>query len=178
MKRSSSLALALLLVTSGCTKASESQEAKRSPKPPPPPVAEAGPSVSIEVEIDGAAAPPIDGARLAAVKPDYEEDDRRAWRIGTLLGPAADRPGVAVAVTGEKGITLVAHPPRSLVDPVPVLFVSRRGEAHFVLVTPGEPFPGYHGRGGRLARPGDPLPRINGVTKIRVFLDADAAAPR
>jgi hypothetical protein len=38
------------------------------------------------------------------------------------------------------------------------------------MVAPGDPFPAYHGQGRRLSRPGDPLPRVGGVTRIRVYL--------
>jgi hypothetical protein len=172
-------------LSAACTKASESQDAKRTPKPPPSPSAEPQAPVRIEVEIDGKPAPVIDAARLAAVKPDFEDEDRRAWKIVTLLGPAADRDGVSIAVTGEKGLALVAKPPRAASDPIPVLTTNRRGDPHFALVPANEPFPAYHGRGGRLARPGDPLPRISGVTRIVVSMDGavkdvvkDAAPPR
>jgi hypothetical protein len=158
-------------ILGACTKASESQDAKRMPKPPPVVSAEPVMPVHIEVEIDGKPAPPIDAARLAAVKPDFEDEDRRAWRIATLLGPPADRDGVSIAVTGEKGLALVAKPPRAATDPIPVLTTNRRGDPHFALVPANEPFPAYHGRGGRLARPGDPLPRISGVTRISVSID-------
>jgi hypothetical protein len=179
------LVCTLALLATACTKASESQEAKRTPKPPPVASAEPVTPVHIDVEIDGKPAPAIDAARLAAVKPDFEDEDRRAWKIVTLLGPAADRDGVSIAVTGEKGLALVAKPPRAATDPIPVLTTNRRGDPHFALVPANEPFPAYHGRGGRLARPGDPLPRISGVTRIAVSTDGvvkdvvkDAAPPR
>jgi hypothetical protein len=165
------VAIAVPWVLSACTKASESQDAKRMPKPPPVASAEPSAPVRIDVEIDGKPAPTIDAARLAAVKPDFEDDERRAWKIVTLLGPAADRDGVSITVTGEKGLALVAKPPRAKTDPVPVLTTNRRGDPHFALVPADEPFPAYHGRGGRLARPGDPLPRISGVTRISVSMD-------
>ena len=166
--------VALALLATGCTKASESQDAKRTPKPPPVVSAEPVTPVHIDVEIDGKPAPAIDAARLATVKPDFEDEERRAWKIVTLLGPAADRDGVSIAVTGEKGLALVAKPPRAASDPIPVLTTNRRGDPHFALVPANEPFPAYHGRGGRLARPGDPLPRISGVTRIAVSMDGAA----
>ena len=166
----------VMFMTLACTKASESGDAKRMPKPPPPPTPEVAASLHITVTIDGQPAPAIDAARLAAMKADFEDDERRAWKIATLLGPSASRDGVAIAATGEKGLTLVARPPKSPGDPIPVLTTSRRGEAHFGLVPPGQPFPAYHGRGGQLNRPGDPLPRIAGVTEIRVYLDRSAEA--
>jgi hypothetical protein len=59
----------------------------------------------------------------------------------------------------------------------PVLQVSRRGEVVATMVDPKAPFPEYHGRGGRLGRTGDPLPRVSGVTAIRVFLDPPSPPP-
>jgi hypothetical protein len=162
--------LVLLLVTA-CSKASESSDAKRMPLPPPPAAssaAEAASSIHVDVFIDGAAAPPIDGAKLAATKPDYQEDEHRVWKLATLVGPAADRAGAVIAATGDKGVTVSMPRPATDKDPVPVLTVNRRGEVMVEMIEAGDPFPGYHGRGGRLARPGDPLPRIVGVTAIRV----------
>lgn len=169
--KSAVVVVLVLAVTSACTKASESQDGKRMPKPPPVASAEPVRPVHIEVEIDGKPGALIDAARLASVKPDFEDEDRRAWKIVTLLGPLADRDGVSIAVTGEQGLALVAKPPRKASDAIPVLTTNRRGDPHFALVTAAEPFPAYHGRGGRLARPGDPLPRIAGVTRIVVSMD-------
>jgi hypothetical protein len=46
------------------------------------------------------------------------------------------------------------------------------------MMSADEPFPSYHGRGGRLHRPGDPLPRIGGVTKIKVTSEGGGAPSR
>ncbi|MEO6418172.1 MAG: hypothetical protein ABIP39_02105 [Polyangiaceae bacterium] len=176
--RLNSLIFVVLCAMPSCTKASESGDAKRMPKPPPSPSAEVTGTLRISVLVDDQPMPPIDAARLAATKADFEDDDRRAWKMVTLLGAAAGRDGVAIAVTGAKGLTLVARPTKNPADPIPVLMTSRRGEAHFALVPAGEPFPAYHGRGGQLNRPGDPLPRISGVTEIRVYIDKNADAAR
>lgn len=167
--------LALVALASGCGKASESEKAKRMPRPPPPESAQPADTLRITVEIDGATAPPIDGARLAALKPDYQDDERRAWRLSTLLGPTFDRAGARVAFTGEKGVTVVVQPPVTKDDPVPVLALTRRGEAIVAMFTEGEPFPAYHGQGGRLARRGDPLPRLSGVTHVKVYVEPPPA---
>jgi hypothetical protein len=176
--RLNSLIFMLICAMPSCTKASESGDAKRMPKPPPSPSTEVTGTLHINVQIDDQPAPPIDAARLAATKADFEDEDRRAWKMVTLLGPAAGRDGVSIAVTGAKGLTLVARPTKNSADPIPVLVTSRRGEAHFALVPANEPFPAYHGRGGQLNRPGDPLPRISGVTEIRVYIDKSADAAR
>jgi hypothetical protein len=49
--------------------------------------------------------------------------------------------------------------------------LTRRGDIVALLVDPADPFPSYHGQGRRLGRPGDPMPRIAGVKKIRVYSD-------
>jgi hypothetical protein len=162
-----------LFLVAACTKASESSDAKRTPKPPP--IASApdpGDLVRIDVAIDGKPAPSLDGPRLAATPPDFKDGEHRAWRIATLL-PSADREGAVIAVTGEKDVTILLPRPRAKGDAVPVLEVNRRGDVFCGLVSPEEPFPSFHGRGGRLARPGDPLPRVTGVKRIGVSIAAD-----
>jgi hypothetical protein len=157
-----------------CTKASDSADGKRMPKPPPPAQSAAPTTAStVLVEVDGAPAPAIDAARLASVPPDFKNDEHRAWKLTTLLGAPAQRDGAVIAATGEKDITIVLKKPLKEKDPVPVLIVNRRGELFCELVSADEPFPAYHGQGGRLARPGDPLPRVGGVTKIRVYVERD-----
>src|SRR4051812_22933060 len=161
------IALACMLAI-GCTKASESSDAKRMPKPPPGPIADGSHEVRVDVEIDGIAQPAIDAAKLAATPPDFKDDDHRAWRIGTLLGANAARPRTAITVTGAKDVAVTMKNPSAPSDPIPVFSVNRRGEAIAELVSPDQPFPAYHGQGGRLSRPGDPMPRIVGVTKIAI----------
>lgn len=167
--------VAALVLASACSKPSETTEAKRSPKPPPPGASsDAIPPVHVEVEIDGAPAAPIDGARLAASKPDFVDEDHRAWRIATLVGPAASRPGAVVAAVSEKGLALDMPAPAGPKDPVPGLSLNRRGDVVVGLVAPDDPFPDYHGRGGRLSRPGDPLPHLAAPAKLRVYVPPPA----
>lgn len=163
----------VLLLCAGCQKASDVASEKQMPKLPPPPKEKAQPSpaLHIPVEIDGQPAAPLDAARLAKTKADFEDVERRAWKLPTLLGPAAARPGAAVAVTGEKGVTVVLHQPRSEKEALPVIAVSRRGGIVAAMVQPDDPFPPYHGQGRRLQRPGDPLPRIDGIRHIKVYLE-------
>ncbi len=156
----------------GCKRSSDQNESKRMPKPPPPADAEASSELHIAVEIDGMADVAIDGAKLNATKPDFVDSERRAWRIESLIGASAKRDGTVIAVTGEKGVTVTLHQPKSEKDPLAVLVVSRRGEVVAAMVEPDEPFPQYHGHGGRLGRRGDPLPRVAGVTKIAISVDA------
>jgi hypothetical protein len=165
--------LLLCLLCLGCNKPSEETKTKQMPMPPPPPSAEA--ATNIGVDIDGAASAAIDNARLSQLKPDFQNEERRAWKLSTLLGGAVEREGAAVAVKGEKGLELVVRQPKKKGDPIPVLALSRRGETLVAMVDEGDPFPAYHGHGGRLNRQGDPLPRIGGVTHMRVYLEAVSA---
>jgi hypothetical protein len=95
---------------------------------------------------------------------------RIAVEIDGKEAPALDAARLN-AVKPEKDMTVVMRQPRTDKDPMPVLTQSRRGGIVAAMVSQSDPFPPYHGQGRRLARPGDPLPRIDGVTKIRVYLD-------
>jgi hypothetical protein len=162
------------LAGASCSKPSESTDAKRSPRPPPSETQAIPSALHVDVEIDGAPAAAIDGARLAAIKPDFANDEHRVWRLATLVGPAAARAGAVVSAVGDNGVTLQMPVPASSSDPLPTLALNRRGDAVVGLVDPADPFPGYHGRGGRLNRPGDRLPRLYGPTRIRVTAPSDA----
>jgi hypothetical protein len=155
-----------------CSKPSETTDAKRSPKPPPAEPVAIPAAVRVDVEIDGAPAPAIDAAKLGATKPDFGDEEHRAWRVATLVGAAAARPGVVISAMGAQGLSLEMRPGAAPADPAPVLSLNRRGELHVGLVTPDDPFPDFHGKGGRLARPGDPLPRLAGPTKLRIYVGA------
>ncbi|HEX8794145.1 MAG TPA: hypothetical protein VF765_24550 [Polyangiaceae bacterium] len=167
---------ALALLAAACSKPSETTDAKRSPKPPPPVASGVAipTAVHLDVEIDGAPGTAIDATRLGASKPDFVDDDHRAWRIAALVGPAASRPGAVVAAVSDKGLSLDMPAPNGPKDPVPALSLNRRGEVVVGLVAPDDPFPDYHGRGGRLSRPGDPLPHLAAPTKLRVYVPAAA----
>lgn len=167
---------AVLLVAAGCSKPSDSTEAKRTPKPPPAASISIPAALHVDVEVDGAPAAAVDAARLASLKPDFADDEHRAWRIATLVGPAATRPGAVIAAVGDRGLSLEMHAPSAPTDPIPVLSLNRRGDVLVGLVSPDDPFPDFHGKGGRLSRPGDPLPRLASPTKLRVYLAAAAPA--
>lgn len=158
-------ALSLGLVA--CDRSEGVADGKRMPNPPPTSSAPA-PSLRVDVVVDGAPAAPLDAARLDAATADFVEGERHAFRMATLLGPAAARPGTSFAITGDQGLVLTMTVPSDPKAPEPVLVVSRRGELLATLLDPSQPFPPYHGWGGRLGRPGDPLPRIGGVTRIEV----------
>jgi hypothetical protein len=126
------------------------------PKLPPPPHA----ALQMQITVEGAA--PIDAARLSGLKPDYEDSEHRAWKLATLLGDHA-----LFTVTGENDV-MVQFRRAPEKEPQPALMLTRRGEPVALLIDPADPFPSYHGQGRRLGRPGDPMPRIAGVKKIRV----------
>ena len=160
--------LALCVFWAACGKSNPNEE-KRMPKLPPPPAARISETFRIAVEIDGADGTPIDGARLEATPPTWEDKGKRAWRLDALIGDAAAREGAVIAVTGEKDMTIVMKPPKKPEDDIPVLMANLRGDVVAAMVEPGDPFPAYHGQGGRLQRKGDPLPRIAGVSRIKVY---------
>jgi hypothetical protein len=76
-----------------------------------------------------------------------------------------------IEATGARGLSVLMRPTGGPSDPIAVLALSRRGDILAAMVESNDPFPDYHGQGGRLGRPGDPLPRISAVTKIRVFVE-------
>jgi len=165
------IALSLLLIgaVAGCAKGDD--EARRVPRPPPPPGAELPDSLNIPINLDGRPVPPVDKKRLEALKPDFSAEERRAWKLTSVLGAAAQRPGVVIEARGQRGASITLRPPASDSEPQPVLLLTRRGELAAAMINPAEPFPDYHGRGGRLQRSGDPLPRVSPVALLRVFVE-------
>jgi hypothetical protein len=157
----------LILLLAACSRASEESEAKRSPVPPPPPTVEIPKDLNIAVTLDGAAAEPITRARLEAIDPDFSDEERRAWRLTTVL-PALDTPGAVIEARGPTGVSIRVERPDDAAMPQPVLFFTRRGDVVVSVVDPADPFPGYHGQGGQLKRQGDPLPRLSPVTALAV----------
>jgi hypothetical protein len=146
------------------------------PKLPPPPSAEAPAELSVTVVVDGQAAPAIDRAKLEGTPADFTDGDRRAWKIETLIGALATRPGAAFTITGDKDVAIVLRHPRSASDEAPVLVLNRRGQLLAAMVESDAPFPGYHGQGHRLERRGDPMPRVEGVKRIEVSVEPVDAA--
>ena len=162
-----------LFAAVGCRRSSDANATHEMPKLAPPPAVTIAP-LRIEVEIDGKAAAAIDADKLHATKADFEDADHRAWRLATLIGPAANRPGAVAEVSGDKGVGIVFHAPTKDGDPILVLTETRRGTIAAAVVDPANAFPPYHGQGRRMSRPGDPLPRVNHVTKIRTYVDGPA----
>ena len=161
--------VALALVA--CSRASDESRSKRSPTPPPPAKVAVPAGLRIPLSIEGAPAPPIDAPRLEQLAPDFADEDHRAWRLTTLV-PAFDRPGLAIEADGEPGMSVRLDRPEPSAALVPVLFLTRRGEVVVTVLDPADPFPRYHGQGGRLRRPGDPQPHVSPVTALRVVARA------
>jgi hypothetical protein len=151
---------ALALVLTGCKRSSEPAE---KPSATPPPV-----EVRIEVEVAGRPAPPIDAARLAAVKPDFVEGDKRAWRLGTLIDGAA---GHGIEVEDKDGVKTTFPTESDAGTHEPMLYLNKHGDVLVTMLNAAEPFPPFHGRGGNRGRPpGDASSqRIHGVRRIRVL---------
>jgi hypothetical protein len=150
-----------------CAKASDEQKGKRTPLTPPPAEVAIPPALSIPVTIDGVAAPPITAERLTTTKADFIDPERQAWKLTTLL-PELDRPGASVEAHGPSGISMRLEHPATPAALMPILFLTRRGDVVVSVVDPADPFPDYHGQGGRLRRPGDPLPRLSPVGSLAV----------
>ncbi len=167
--------LALLLVLA-CSKAGEEQQGtKRAPIPPPPQqLIEVPASLSIPVEVDGAESEPVTQATLTRQAPDFADDERRAWRLSRIL--PAYVAGASVEAVGRDGVSMSMPRPATLEEPQPVLFVTRRGDVVATLLNPDDPFPDFHGQGGRLRRPGDLTTRVTPIVKLRVR-SPGAAAP-
>lgn len=157
----------VVLALVACSKASDESRTKRAPTAPPPPTVEIPASLKIEVTIDGAAAPAVDAARLLALPPDFADAERKAWRLTSLV-PAFNAPGRTIEAVGPSGMTLKLDVPASAAAMAPVLFLTRRGDIVVTVLDPAQPFPDYHGQGGRLRRPGDQQPHLSPVTALRV----------
>lgn len=157
----------MALLAAGCGRAEDASGAKRTPRPPAPPRVEIPAALRIAVTIDGTPAQAIDVTLLGQLAPDFADTDRRAWRLIRLV-PALGGPGAAVEAVGPAGISMRFASTGSTDGLEPVLFLTRRGEVVVTMVDPTHPFPDYHGQGGRLGRPGDPLPHLGKVTELRV----------
>lgn len=173
--RIAAVCLGLTFAAAGCSKAGEEAEAKRSPISPPPPSVDLPADLRIPVEVDGRELRAITSADLAAAAPDFADTDRRAWRLAALLGDAAPA-GTRIEAIGEGGVGISMTVPAADTEPQPVLFFTRRGDLVAAAVLADDPFPDYHGQGGRLRRPGDPLPRLTApVVRLVLVQPADPA---
>ena len=161
------VAIVSALVALGCGRAEDSSAAKRSPRPPAPPRVEVPAALHIPVTVDGAPSTAIDVALLEQLAPDFADDERRAWRLRRLV-PALAQAGAAVEAVGKAGVT-VRYAGTAEGGLEPALLLTRRGEIVIAAVDPQHPFPDYHGQGGRLGRPGDPMPHVGKLVELRVI---------
>ncbi len=159
------IVLALAVLAAACSKASDEAPKKTWADNPPPKDMPPPATLNIPVTIDGAAATPITAATLTAKRPDFQDAERTAWLIGTLVPEATT--GAIVKATSPTGMSIeMERPgPHGL---EPVLFLTRRGDVIVSTIDPKDPFPRYHGQGGRLHRAGDSNPRVNPVAKLAI----------
>jgi len=147
----------ILILALSC-RGDEPNEERQLPQLQPPPTVEIPRDLQLPISVDGKPARALDAARLKANKPDYTDDERSAWRLDALFRSEMPTGHARIAAFQQNGLSLALDVPAK--DAVPVLLLNRRGQIVLTLVDPTSPFPGYHGHGGRLARPGDPLPHI------------------
>ncbi|HEX7841863.1 MAG TPA: hypothetical protein VF469_30545 [Kofleriaceae bacterium] len=158
--------LAMLALLIACSRASQEGEAKQWATPPP------GKDIAIPVDLhiavtsDGGALPEITSERLQHARPDFADDDHKAWLIPTLV-PEAGPAGTSIEAMSGTGVSVTfAHPTADGREPV--LFLTRRGDVIVGALDPRDPFPRYHGQGGRLRRAGDPMPRVSPVARLAI----------
>jgi hypothetical protein len=152
-------------VAIACSKASNESQTRQWPEPPPGKEVPIPATLEIAVTVDGTDKPAITATTLRGARPDYSDAERKAWKIPTLVGEA-EPPGV-VEATSPTGVSVkFAHPTPDGLEPV--LFLTRRGEIIVAALDPKDPFPRYHGQGGRLHRSGDQLPRVAPVSKLHI----------
>lgn len=154
-----------LLLAAACSKASSEGEAKQWADQPPIKDVPIPKGLEIVVTVDGVAATSITADTLRAAKPDFVDEDRKAWRIVTLVA-GAGQPGTVEASTPTGVSVKFQHPTADGLEPV--LYLTRRGEVIVAALDPKDPFPRYHGQGGRLHRAGDSLPRVVPVAKLEI----------
>jgi hypothetical protein len=156
----------VLLLALGCSRASTEGEAKQWATPPPAKDIPIPASLHIAVTVDGGAKPAITSESLGLAKPDFADDEHKAWLIPTLV-PEARPAGSSIEAVSGAGVSVkFAHPTAEGLEPV--LFLTRRGDVIVAALDPKDPFPRYHGQGGRLRRAGDPMPRVSPVARIDV----------
>lgn len=153
----------LMIALVACSRASDQKEQLQREAPGSGVNVPAG--VSIAVTVGGTAKAPITSATLAATRPDFVDPDRRAWRVATLVPEAVPGTEVEASSPGGVAVTFAEPTPDGL---EPVLFLTRRGEVIVAALDPKDPFPRFHGQGGRLHRAGDSMPRVSPVATLEI----------
>jgi hypothetical protein len=158
--------LVVLCLMSGCSRASDEGQAKQWSTPPPAKDIPIPANLQIPVAVDGVARTILTGDTLRGIKPDFADEEHKAWRI-TALVPEARPPSAVVEAVSSTGMSVkFARPNADGLEPV--LFLTRRGDMIIAALDPKDPFPRYHGQGGRLRRAGDPMPRLSMVSRIEI----------
>jgi len=155
-----------LCLLSGCSRASTEGEAKQWAAPPPGKDIAIPASLDIAVTVNGTPHGEITRDMLRGIKPDFADDDHRAWLITELI-PEARVPGSTIEAVSSAGIN-VKFMRSSGHGFEPALFLTRRGDVIVAAVDPKDPFPRYHGQGGRLRRAGDPMPHVSAVARVEI----------
>jgi hypothetical protein len=158
------VAAVLMTAASACSRASDEGEAKKWAADPPPKDMPPPAHLSIAIQVNGIDKGTITSATLAATKPDFEDAERKAWLIPSLVPDAAPN-GSTVEAVSPAGVSVKFERP-SAAGVEPVLFLTRRGEVIVSALDPKDPFPRYHGQGGRLRRAGDSWPRVAPVARL------------
>jgi hypothetical protein len=155
--------LLILVLAAACSRASD--DAKKLQASPPFKDMAPPSDLSIAVEVNGKAQAPITATALDR-KPDFQDAERKAWLISSLVAEAGAA-GTTIEVSSPTGVTVkLVHPTPDGLEPV--LFLTRRGEVIASTIDPKDPFPPYHGRGGRLHRAGDQMPHVGPVAKLAI----------
>lgn len=169
-------AIAFALLCLACSKPGADSEAKRSPIPEPPPGATLPTELAIPVERGGEVVLTIRAETLKKRSADFQDEERQAWRLDKLLDESKFPKGAVLEAEGSDGVGISMHRPENDQSPLPVLMLTRRSEVVAAIVKASDPFPNYHGQGGRLHRPGDPMPRLlTPVTRLRISVGSGAA---
>lgn len=163
------LGIACALVA--CSRASDQNETKMLQDQVPPAKIEVPDGLTIAVAVDGSDRAPITTTTLRDTKPDFANEERRAWLIPALIGGAPA--GAIVEASSPTGVSIkITHPTTDGLEPV--LILTRRGDVLVSALDPKDPFPRYHGQGGRLHRPGDGQPRLSPVARLAVSTRSSA----
>ncbi len=157
--------LVLLVAGAACSRASDEAETKQWAAQPPPKDMPPPADLHITIKVNGVEKGAITVQTLKA-KPDFEDAERTMWLIPTLVPDAAGS-GSMVEAVSTAGVSVKFERP-SAAGLEPVLFLTRRGEVIVSAIDPKDPFPRYHGQGGRLHRAGDSLPRVGPVARLEI----------
>ncbi len=159
----------LMSTVTGCSKPGEDSEAKRTPIPEPAPNVAIPSNWSVPLEVGKAEVRVLNAATLSALKPDFADEERKAWRLDKLLSDSEFPLGALIEAVGADGVGIAMRRQETPDAPVPAIVLTRRGDIVAAAIKASDPFPNYHGQGGRLKRPGDPLPRlISPLARLRV----------